>query len=328
MPLSARRMRGRAHTEIDPGSEIDVNIHVGRAYIRLERYPGRTTKLDGGSAVRDGQVLQEDIEGWDDRAHVRRLLAAWGGVDNTNSPSSIQEFSSVLPPQTRESSGSGALEIQLGNATTGVRPMRSFNLRLLRWLSILPLLGLTANLRADIPKGELTKHTFEQSKIFPGTVRDYWIYVPKQYDRTKPACLYVCQDGVQYKRPQVFDELIRQERDAGSDRRVRDAGTGQGPLRPGTRSVQSQLEYDGLGNAYVRFLLDELLPEVEKRKTTADGRADPALARRKRPLHRRCQQRRHLPRSRRRGSGPTPFGASSARSAPMSACAAETSIPP
>ena len=30
-------------------------------------------------------------------------------------------------------------------------------------------------------------------------------------------------------------------------------------------------EYDGLGDGYARFLLDELLPEVEK-KTTADGR--------------------------------------------------------
>src|SRR6185312_16743058 len=30
-------------------------------------------------------------------------------------------------------------------------------------------------------------------------------------------------------------------------------------------------EYDGLGDAYVRFVLEELLPAVE-RKTTADGR--------------------------------------------------------
>src|ERR1019366_452409 len=31
-------------------------------------------------------------------------------------------------------------------------------------------------------------------------------------------------------------------------------------------------EYDGLGDAYARFLLEELLPEVERR-TTTDGRA-------------------------------------------------------
>src|SRR5437870_4568225 len=31
----------------------------------------------------------------------------------------------------------------------------------------------------DAPKGEVTKYAFDQSKIFPGTTRDYWVYVPK-----------------------------------------------------------------------------------------------------------------------------------------------------
>ena len=61
------------------------------------------------------------------------------------------------------------------------------------------------------PKGEVTKYTFESSKIFPGTFRDYWIYVPKQYTPDKPACVYVNQDGVQYKAPEVFDELIHKK---------------------------------------------------------------------------------------------------------------------
>jgi hypothetical protein len=34
------------------------------------------------------------------------------------------------------------------------------------------------------PEGEVTHHTFDHSKIFPGTVRDYWVYVPKQYAST------------------------------------------------------------------------------------------------------------------------------------------------
>src|SRR6185295_9895537 len=59
-----------------------------------------------------------------------------------------------------------------------------------------------------VPKGEVLKFTFDKSKIFPGTTRDYWIYVPKQYDPAKPACLMVFQDGIQYKAPDVFDNLI------------------------------------------------------------------------------------------------------------------------
>src|SRR4051812_524157 len=61
---------------------------------------------------------------------------------------------------------------------------------------------------SDIPKGEVLKFSFESSKIFPGTYRDYWIYVPAQYTPDKPACLYVNQDGVQWQAPAVFDGLI------------------------------------------------------------------------------------------------------------------------
>src|SRR5262245_20281794 len=59
----------------------------------------------------------------------------------------------------------------------------------------------------DVPKGEVTKYTFDQSKIFPGTTRDYWVYVPKQYDPAKPAYVHVNQDGVQFNAPAVFDQL-------------------------------------------------------------------------------------------------------------------------
>src|SRR6266513_514919 len=60
-----------------------------------------------------------------------------------------------------------------------------------------------------VPKGEITKYTFDQSKIFPGTTRDYWVYVPKQHDGTKPAPVMVFQDGIIYNAPVVFDNLIQ-----------------------------------------------------------------------------------------------------------------------
>jgi gluconolactonase len=140
------------------------------------------------------------------------------------------------------------------------------------------VLGLPVLVRGDetqqadaVPKGEVIHEKLDHSKIFPGTVREYWIYVPKQYDPAKPACLYVNQDGIQYNAPAVFDELIHKK---------------EIPVligvfvRPGQVPAQSpdaldrfnrSLEYDGLGDAYARFLVEELLPEVE-RKTTADGR--------------------------------------------------------
>lgn len=51
--------------------------------------------------------------------------------------------------------------------------------------------------QANVPKGELIKFDFAASTIFPGTTREVTIYVPKQYDGTKPACVYINQDGVQ-----------------------------------------------------------------------------------------------------------------------------------
>jgi gluconolactonase len=124
----------------------------------------------------------------------------------------------------------------------------------------------------DPPKGELTKYSFASSKVFPGTVRDYWIYIPAQYDASKPAPLFVCQDGVQYKAPEVFDALIHAKEMPPvigvfvTPGRV--PATKEGALDRFNRSY----EYDGLGDAYARFLLEEILPEVET-KTAKDGRA-------------------------------------------------------
>ncbi|MFM8283999.1 MAG: gluconolactonase, partial [Planctomycetaceae bacterium] len=47
------------------------------------------------------------------------------------------------------------------------------------------------------PAGEVLQYSFEHSRIFPGTFRDYWVYVPRQYDGTTPACVHVNQDGIQ-----------------------------------------------------------------------------------------------------------------------------------
>ncbi|MBX9584072.1 MAG: SMP-30/gluconolactonase/LRE family protein [Gemmataceae bacterium] len=123
----------------------------------------------------------------------------------------------------------------------------------------------------DVPKGEVTKHTFAASKVFPGTTRTYWVYVPAQYDGKTPACVYVNQDGIQYKAPEVFDRLIHEKKMPATVGVFVTPGVVP-PLSPDALPrFNRSYEYDGLGDAYARFLLDELLPEVEKRKT-ADGR--------------------------------------------------------
>jgi gluconolactonase len=124
-----------------------------------------------------------------------------------------------------------------------------------------------------VPKGEMLKFTLENSKIFPGQMHDYWVYIPKQYDPVKPACVYINQDGIQAKAPTVFDNLIY------SKEMPVTIGVFVSPGRMVATDAKTALdrynrsfEYDGLGDAYARFLLEELLPAVEKQKAT-DGRA-------------------------------------------------------
>jgi len=124
-----------------------------------------------------------------------------------------------------------------------------------------------------VPKGELLKFTFDHSSIFPGTWREYWVYVPVQYRPDKPACVYVNQDGVQWKAPTVFDNLIfRNEMPitigvfVTPGRVMADSGVNA------QNRFNRSFEYDGLGDAYARFILTEILPEVETKKTS-DGRA-------------------------------------------------------
>src|SRR5678815_183078 len=66
---------------------------------------------------------------------------------------------------------------------------------------------------ANVPKGVVTKYEW-QSKLY-NNFREYWVYVPAQYDPAKPAALMVFQDGHSYvndsgdfRVPIVYDNLI------------------------------------------------------------------------------------------------------------------------
>jgi enterochelin esterase-like enzyme len=120
-----------------------------------------------------------------------------------------------------------------------------------------------------VPKGKLTKQPSWESKIYPGSRRDWWVYVPAQYKDDQPACVMVFQDGGSYTSfvPTVFDNLIAKGEMPVTVAVLINPGTG-GEAGPGQRS----LEYDTLSDRYVRFLLEEILPEVEK---TVKLRHDP-----------------------------------------------------
>jgi sugar lactone lactonase YvrE len=124
-----------------------------------------------------------------------------------------------------------------------------------------------------VPKGESIKLSFDSSKIFPGTSRDYWIYVPAQYNPEFPACVFVNQDGIEWNAPTVFDNLINRKEMPVTIGIFITPGILKTKDPSGALSRYNRsFEYDGLGDAYARFLLEEIFPEVEKQHSS-DGRA-------------------------------------------------------
>jgi gluconolactonase len=126
--------------------------------------------------------------------------------------------------------------------------------------------------QVGVPKGEIIKFVIENSKIFAGTYRDISVYVPAQYKPDKPACVYVNQDGIQWKAPTVFDNLIHKKQMPITIGVFITPGKVKAPNADASLDrFNRSFEYDGLGDNYAKFILDEVLPEVEKLKTT-DGR--------------------------------------------------------
>jgi enterochelin esterase family protein len=131
-----------------------------------------------------------------------------------------------------------------------------------------------ARVRAGVPKGTLTQMPQWHSKVFLGTTRDWWVYIPAQYRPETPAAVMVFQDGNvarQYVVP-VFDNLIAQ---GGMPVTVGIFIEPGGITSP--RDNRS-FEYDTLSDQYARFLLEEILPDVEKSVTLRRDAAGRAIA--------------------------------------------------
>ncbi|MDP4272327.1 MAG: alpha/beta hydrolase-fold protein [Bacteroidota bacterium] len=121
-----------------------------------------------------------------------------------------------------------------------------------------------------ITPGEIIEKEFSASKIYPGTSRKYWIYIPAGYTPAKPACLYVSMDGILLNAPIVFDNLIA----SGQMPVTIGVFVGPGEVKDSdnnTLRFNRSNEFDKTDGTFVRFLLEELLPDVEKQKTK-DGR--------------------------------------------------------
>jgi enterochelin esterase-like enzyme len=135
-----------------------------------------------------------------------------------------------------------------------------------------------------VPQGKIT-HASWKSTVFEGTIREYWVYVPAQYDGKTPAAVMVFQDGHSYvgekgwfRVPVVFDNLIAKGEMPVTVGIFLNPGHKSETLpKPGWEQKDNRsVEYDTLSDKYARFVIEEILPEVGKSvKLTEDpeGRA-------------------------------------------------------
>jgi gluconolactonase len=146
-------------------------------------------------------------------------------------------------------------------------------------------LGPDSQRQTGVPKGTVTQYRWNTSKIYPGTERNYWVYVPAQYEASRASALMVFQDGGgmvsetgSFRVPIVFDNLIHKK----------EMPVTVGVfINPGVMPPQSpdhqgrynrSYEYDALGDRYARFLSEEILAEVGKQYNISKDPNDRAIA--------------------------------------------------
>ncbi len=146
-------------------------------------------------------------------------------------------------------------------------------------------LGPDSQRQPGVPQGTVAHYTWK-SRIFPGTVRDYWVYVPAQYASSKPVCVMVFQDGETFMKedgrariPIVFDNLIAKHEMPVTIGIFINPGVLKAPSSADQQDrFNRSFEYDSLGDRYARFLLDEILPDAAGHYNLSTRPDDRAIA--------------------------------------------------
>ena len=127
--------------------------------------------------------------------------------------------------------------------------------------------------KPGVPKGKLSEKQTIVSKLYDGMKADYWVYASPGVDPNVPAALMVWQDGQNLtgelrgiRLITVTENLVQQKLLPPMVHVMIAPGTS-----PEGRAMRS-IEYDTVSDRYPRFLMQELLPEVEKMyKLRQDG---------------------------------------------------------
>ncbi len=127
-----------------------------------------------------------------------------------------------------------------------------------------------------VPHGKMVGPLTLPCKVYPGTAHTYWVYVPAQYDASKPASLMIFNDGQAFKNEKgdlraqnVLDNLIyRREIPVMIAVFINPGKTPEqpepNPREWGDRTTNRPTEYNTPDDKYARIICDELMPVLYK----------------------------------------------------------------
>jgi enterochelin esterase family protein len=151
-------------------------------------------------------------------------------------------------------------------------------------------LGPDSTTQPGVPQGKVVGPTTLPSQVYPNTTRNYWVYVPAQYDAAKPACLMIFQDGHafvglkgEYRIPIVFDNLVyRREMPVTIGVFINPGHTPEQTESTdsewGDSTNNRRIEYNALDDKYAKLIVDELMPELKKQYNLSTNPDDHAIA--------------------------------------------------
>jgi enterochelin esterase-like enzyme len=268
--------------QVRPGKPADILEALGRVRSGLAATAGH---MDSAALERDAYRLfgKDKLQQGKAGVRVEGTTAVWGIIHRD--PARVVQANGALVGEMIPIGQSGlqALVMDLPNMT-------ELNYRIEAG-SVTQVAGVLrvesveyppeSKAKPDTPKGRLEKYSFENSRVFPGTLRTVTVYVPAQYQSGQEAALMVWQDGTRHADPMgslrvpvVLDNLIHTEAMPVTIGVFIDPGRGP-KQKEGDKAFNRSKEYDSLGPDYVRFLLEEILPDVEKRYSLK-FRTDPA----------------------------------------------------
>ena len=114
-----------------------------------------------------------------------------------------------------------------------------------------------------VPRGTLSERKTLASKIYPDMPVEYWVYVSPGYDPSRGAALMVWQDGQNLARGDLFAFRLFTVTENLVQRKLIPPMI-HVMIAPGDKTGKRSIQYDTVSDRYGRFLMEEVLPEVEK----------------------------------------------------------------